>query len=147
MRKASSFLLLLLCVALNVFSQSRMLTGKVTDSKDGSPMAGVTVSAKGTTVSTQTDANGNYSISVPANSKALVFSYVGFGSEEAAIRAGNTMNLALTSDERRLQEVVVIGYGTQKKKSVTSAITKVYFADINNLVTPSFDKQLAGRAA
>ncbi len=147
MRKASSFLLLLLCVALNVFSQSRMLTGKVTDSKDGSPMAGVTVSAKGTTVSTQTDANGNYSISVPANSKALVFSYVGFGSEEAAIRAGNTMNLALTSDERRLQEVVVIGYGTQKKKSVTSAITKVDVADINNLVTPSFDKQLAGRAA
>jgi len=147
MRKASSFLLLLLCAALTGLSQSRTLTGKVTDTKDGSPMAGVTVSVKGTTVSTQTDAGGNYSLTVPADSKVLVFSYVGFGAEEVPIRSSNAVNLAMTSDERKLQEVVVVGYGTQKKKSVTAAITKVDVSEINNLVTPSFDKQLSGRAA
>ena len=147
MRKACSFLLLLLCVASTVFSQNRTLTGKVTDSKDGTAMAGVTVSVKGSTISTQTDVNGNFSMSVPADAKTLVFSYVGFGSEDVPIRNNNTMNLAMTSDERKLQEVVVIGYGTQKKKSVTAAITKVDVSEINNLVTPSFDKQLAGRAA
>ncbi len=147
MRKASSFLLLLLCAALTGLSQSKTLTGRVTDSKDGSPMAGVTVSVKGTTVSTQTDVNGNYSLTVPADSKVLVFSYVGFGSEEVSVRNSNSVNLAMTSEERKLQEVVVVGYGTQKKKSVTAAITKVDVSEINNLVTPSFDKQLSGRAA
>src|SRR4051812_8309638 len=147
MRKASAFLLLLLCAAFTAYSQSRTLTGKVTDSKDGMPMAGVTVLVKGSSVSTQTDLNGNYSLTLPTNAKSLVFSYVGFGSEEVAIRASNNLNLALTSDERKLQEVVVVGYGTQRKKSVTAAITKVDVSEINNLVTPSFDKQLAGRAA
>ena len=148
MRKACTFLSLLLLAAFAVYAQDRTISGKVTDSKDGTPLAGVTVTVKGSTTSSQTDANGNFSISVPSNAKTLVFSYVGFGAEEMAIRANNsTIDLAMTSDERRLQEVVVVGYGTQKKKAVTAAITKVDVADINNLVTPSFDKQLAGRAA
>jgi hypothetical protein len=105
------------------------------------------VTAKGTSNGVQTDADGKFSIRVPANARTLVFSYVGFGSEEVSIRNNNTVDLAMTSDDRRLQEVVVVGYGTQRKKAVTAAITKVDVTDINNLVTPSFDKQLAGRAA
>lgn len=147
MRKASSFLLMLLCAAFSVYAQNRTLTGKVTDSNDGTPLAGVSVTVKGSTGGVQTDANGNFSISVPSNARTLVFSYVGFGVEEVSIRNNNTVNLALTSDDRRLQEVVVVGYGTQRRKAVTAAITKVDVTDINNLVTPSIDKQLAGRAA
>src|SRR5262245_49952839 len=117
MRKEFSFLLLLLLAAFTVFAQNRTLTGKVTDSKDGSPLSGVSVTVKGSSTGVQTDANGNFSISVPSNAKTLVFSYVGFGTEEAAIRNNNnTIDLSLISDDRRLQEVVVVGYGTQKKK-------------------------------
>ncbi|HYF30452.1 MAG TPA: TonB-dependent receptor [Chitinophagaceae bacterium] len=147
MRKVCPFLMALLLSALTVFAQDRTVSGKVTDSKDGTPLAGVSVTVKGSSTGVQTDANGNFSISVPANARTLVFSYVGFGSEEASIRNSNTVDIALTSDDRRLQEVVVVGYGTQRRKAVTAAITKVDVTDINNLVTPSFDKQLAGRAA
>jgi TonB-dependent starch-binding outer membrane protein SusC len=147
MRKACSFLLLLLLAASSVYAQSRTIAGKVTDNKDGTPLAGVSVTVKGSTTGVQTDANGNFSITVPANARTLVFSYVGFGSEEVSIRNNTTIDMALTSDESRLQEVVVVGYGTQRKKAVTAAITKVDVTEINNLVTTSFDKQLAGRAA
>ncbi len=147
MRKEFSFLFMLLFAASTAFSQSRTISGKVTDSKDGSPLVGVSVAVKGGTGGVQSDASGNFSITVPADARTLVFSYVGFGQEEVAIRNNTTINLALTSDEQRLQEVVVVGYGTQRKKSVTAAITKVDVSEINNLVTASFDKQLAGRAA
>ena len=147
MRKASSFLLLLLCVALNVFSQSRTVTGKVTDTKDGSPLAGVTVTVKGSTVSTQTDTYGNFSISVPTNAKALVFSYVGFGNEEVTIRSGNTLDVGLTSEERKLQEVVVVGYGTQRKRDVTGNVSKIAGDAVKNTPVQSFDQALSGRAA
>lgn len=146
MRNALAILLLLFA-ALYSHAQSRTITGKVTDSKDNTPMPGVSVTVKGSSGGVQTDANGSFSISVPTNARTLVFSYVGFGAEEVSIRNNTTVDVALTSDERGLQEVVVVGYGTQKRKAVTAAITKVDVADINNLVTPSFDKQLAGRAA
>jgi len=147
MRKASSFLLLLLCVALNVFSQSRTLTGKVTNSIDGSPLAGVTVTVKGSTVSSQTDSYGNFSISVPSNAKTLVLSYVGFGSEEVAIRNDNTIDVVLTSDERKMQEVVVVGYGTQRKRDVTGNVSKIAGDAVRNTPVQSFDQALSGRAA
>ena len=148
MRKVCSFLWVLLLPALTVFAQSRTISGKVTDSKDGTPLSGVSVTVKGSSNGVQTDASGNFSISVPTTARMLVFSYVGFGSEEVAIRNNNnTIDLALTSDDRRLQEVVVVGYGTQRRKAVTAAITKVDVTEINNLVSSSFDKQLAGRAA
>lgn len=147
MRKAFTFLTLLLCSVFSAYAQNRTLTGKVTDSKDATPLAGVSVTLKGSSTGVQTDANGSFSITVPSNARTLVFSYVGYGTEEISIRNSNTLDIALTSDENRLQEVVVVGYGTQRKKSVTAAITKVDVTEINNLVTPSFDKQLAGRAA
>src|SRR5215213_190593 len=104
MRKACSFLLMLLCAAFSVYAQERTLTGKVTDSKDGAALAGVSVTLKGSSNGVQTDASGNFSIRVPSNARTLVFSYVGFGSEEVSIRNNNTIDLALTSDERRLEE-------------------------------------------
>lgn len=145
--KNACTILLLLFAALSSYAQNRTVSGKVTDSKDNTPLAGVSVTVKGSSGGVQTDATGNFSISVPSNARTLVFSYVGFGAEEVSIRNNANVDIALTSDERGMQEVVVVGYGTQRKKAVTAAITKVDVADINNLVTPSFDKQLAGRAA
>ena len=117
------------------------------DTKDGMPLAGVTVSVKGSTVSAQTDATGNFSIAVPQNAKALVFSYVGFGTEEVSIKNSTTIDIGLTSEDRKLQEVVVVGYGTQRKRDVTGNVSKIAGDAIRNAPVQSFDQALSGRAA
>jgi TonB-linked SusC/RagA family outer membrane protein len=127
-----------------IAAQTNKVNGTVVDS-NGEPVISATVVVKGTTVGTTTSLDGTFSINVPEGQNTLVFTLVGMKPVEA--RAVSGMRVVMESDEKLLDEVVVVGYGTQKKKDVTSAISRVGGEDISNLATPSFESQLAGRAA
>ncbi|MFN8690195.1 MAG: carboxypeptidase-like regulatory domain-containing protein, partial [Cyclobacteriaceae bacterium] len=130
LRIRSCLLLLLMVFTVSAMAQSRTVTGKVTDSGDGSPIPGVNVLEKGTSNGTVTDADGNYSISVGSNA-VLVFSFVGYTSQEATVGSQSTLDIGLQPDVTALSEVVVVGYGTQEKKEITSAVASVSAENFN----------------
>ncbi|MFD3001993.1 SusC/RagA family TonB-linked outer membrane protein [Pontibacter toksunensis] len=101
--------------------QELAVTGKVTD-ESGVGLPGVTVLLKGTDKAAPTDASGNYTITVPDGNGTLVFSYIGFASQEVPVNNRSTINVTLGADAKALEEVVVVGYGTQKKSDVTGAV-------------------------
>lgn len=138
---------LVFAVLSQAFAQSRTVTGTVTDQATGTGLPGVAVLVQGTTVGTATSADGSYTINVPADGATLVFRYIGYETVERAVGNANTVDVSLAVDNRQLEEVVVVGYGTQLKRDVTSSISQVNGEEIANLATPSFDQQLAGRAS
>jgi TonB-dependent starch-binding outer membrane protein SusC len=142
-------LVLLSCflVLLSVTSWAqRAISGKVTDDK-GNPLTGISVVVKGTNTGTITSSDGTYSITVPANGKTLIFSGVDMTAKEVVIGSQNSVNITMLSADKSLQEVVVIGYGTQRRGAVTSAITKIKGSDLADIPVVSVDKQLAGKAS
>ena len=128
-----------------VNAQTTKVVGKVISADDDAPVIGASVIVEGTTTGTITDFNGAFSIDVPKNAKTLIISYIGMESQKVGIKP--VLNVIMKTDSQNLDEVVVVGYGTQRKKDVTSAISKVGGEDLSNLAAPSFDTQLAGRAA
>ena len=106
----------------------KKIAGTVTDAK-GQPLAGVTVSVKGTTSGALTDAKGKYEVNAPANAATLVFSFVGMKTQEIAIGTSSTVDALLLEDLLGLEEVVVIGYGTSKKEDLSAAIASVPHAE------------------
>ena len=121
------------------------VTGKVTD-ENGEGLPGVSVLAKGTAVGTITDTDGNYILEVPDNATVLVFSYVGYLSEEVAIGGKNVVDIQLVPDIERLEEIVVIGYGTVQKSDLTGAISSVKAEDLPISANTSINQALAARA-
>jgi hypothetical protein len=105
-------------------AQNRTITGQVVDDK-GSGIANASVVVKGTSVGTVTNVNGSFSLSVPSNARALIVSYIGMGEKEIALTNNSTYNVGLSATKSDLQEVVVVGYGTQKRASVTASQTTV----------------------
>ena len=120
MKKTLFFLTLILSWVI-VNAQGRLITGSVTDDKND-PLPGVTVLVKGTTTGTITDVNGKYSINVPQNMNELVFSYIGFASQEINIAGKSNVDVKLMPDVIGLGEVVAVGYGTQKKVNLTGSV-------------------------
>jgi TonB-linked SusC/RagA family outer membrane protein len=122
------FLLIISALALFVFAanaQNRTIAGKVTDDK-GQPLLGASVTIKGTQSSVVTNADGTFSINVPAGSKTISFSSVGFVSQDVSIGTRSVINAAMSSQDKSLEEVVVIGYGSGKRKSdVVGSVTKI----------------------
>ncbi len=110
-----------------VFAQTKTMSGKVTDEKDKVSLPGVTVTVKGTTKRAGTDGDGNYRLADVSNSDVLVFSYIGYTIKEvpASSANGTTLNVVLSADATNLNEVVVVGYGTQKRSDVTGAVASV----------------------
>ena len=145
-KKLLLFFLLLTSISI-VFAQNKTITGKVTDQKDGSPLPGVSVVVKGMPASgTQTNATGNYTISVPAGAKTLVFKYVGYKEADLPI-TGNTIDAQLEFDPKQLTEVVVVGYGTQKRANITGSIVTVSGKETENTPVTTFEQALQGRTA
>ncbi|HUR67462.1 MAG TPA: TonB-dependent receptor [Chitinophagaceae bacterium] len=144
MRKLYLLLLGVVCFATQALAQ-RTVTGKVSDEK-GNPLANVSVLVRGTTTGTTTKDDGSYSLTVPANARALVFSAVDMSPVEYAIGTTAVINATLKAEDKTMSEVVVVGYGTQQKKAFTGSSSKVDAKEFANLITPSIDKQLAGRA-
>lgn len=128
-------------------AQERTVSGKVLSGDDNQPLPGVSVAVKGSTRGTTTDANGDYRISVPTNNAVLVFSAVGFVSQEITVGTKSAVNLTLNTDTRSLNEVVVIGYGTQKKSQTTGAISSVTSKQIIEMPITNLGQALQGRVA
>lgn len=126
-------------------AQVKDVTGQVTDSRDGSPLAKVTVKVKGSNVTTETSADGSFSLKAPANATELIFSYVGYNDLEAPIKS--VMEIQLVPGDKSLNEVVVVGYGTRIKRDVTGSIAKVSAKELGNTPVTSFESALQGRAA
>ena len=130
----------------NVFAQNVTVKGKVSDT-GGQPVIGATVMlSSNQTVGTQTDLDGNYSISVPSNS-SLIFSCVGYTTQTVAVAGKSVIDVVLSEDAEFLQETVVIGYGVQKKSDVTGAIASVKETDLENRTTTDVAQALQGKAA
>ncbi|WP_052670968.1 SusC/RagA family TonB-linked outer membrane protein [Draconibacterium sediminis] len=109
----------------NILDQTqKTLTGEVTDN-NGEPLPGVTVVVKGTTIGTVTNFDGKFSVDVPDDAEILVFSFVGFKPQEYTIAGQNVFNITLEEETVGLDEVVVVGYGTQKKESVVGSISQI----------------------
>ncbi len=129
-----------------VATVDRTISGTVTDEEDES-LPGVNVVVKNTTVGTVTDIDGNYSLTVADDAQTLVFSSVGYLTEEVTIGSQSVIDLTLLPDIQSLSEVVVVGYGTQKKSDLTGAISSVTPEDINRISERRLETALQGRAA
>lgn len=122
-------LLGLFCCLSAALAQQRTLTGKVTDQSNGQELPGVSVTIKGSQRGAVTGANGTFSISTEPTA-VLVFSFIGYNSTEVAVGTRETVNVALEPSSQNLEEVVVVGYGTQKRATLTAAVTQLRREDL-----------------
>ncbi len=123
------------------------ISGRVTSSEDNSELPGVNVLVKGTTQGTVTDIEGKYQIDVPSSESVLVFSSIGFVSEEIAVGDQTVIDMVLVPDIKSLSEVVVVGYGTVKKSDVTGSVASVTAEELQEVPVQSISQALQGRAA
>ena len=137
--------MMLLTMSISAYAQ-KTVSGVVTSSEDKQPLVGVSVVVKGTANGTITDIDGKYSLSVPEKS-TLVFSFVGFTSLEQVFDGSSTLNVELKVGADVLNEVVVTGYGTQLKRTLTGNIAKIKSKDIQDVPVSSVDQALQGKAA
>ncbi|MGF2414833.1 MAG: TonB-dependent receptor plug domain-containing protein, partial [Ferruginibacter sp.] len=142
-------LILLLCsffAVVQLNAQNRTVTGKVTDA-NGNPVANASVVVKGTSIGTTTATDGTFSLQVNSTVKSLSISSINFGEQQFSIGRDNTVKAILQAADTKLTEVLVVAYGTQKKKEITGAIGRVGGQDIENKPFTSIDKALQGATA
>lgn len=128
-----------------LIAQSHTIKGKVFD-ENGLPIANANIFVKGTSKGAATDLDGSFTILVSSTAKSLIISSLNFVTQERLISNNKTFQIILKPSAQDLGDVVVVGYGTQKKTAFTGAASKVEVKEFSNLLTPSVDKQLAGRA-
>lgn len=143
-------ILFVMCMGLltraSAQNASKVVTGTVYDEK-GITLPGVNVMVKGTTLATSTNLDGKYSISVPAGKTVLVYSFIGSATQEVVVGTNTQINVNLKSASTILSDVVVIGYGTQKRQDVNGSVSSVLAKDIANVPQPSLDQLIQGKAA
>ena len=146
MRRCLLACILLLNLSL-AFAQQVTISGTVTGS-DNAPVEGVSVKVKGSqTAGAITDAEGKYRITIPNKDAFLIFSHVGYVERELSPGKNSTFDVVLQSRIKESEEVVVVGYGTVRKKDLTGSVAKVNMEDINKAPVRSFDEALAGRTS
>lgn len=138
-------LVLLLFISIEVMAQS-VVTGKVLGDSS-QPLSGVTVSEKGTSNATLSKEDGSFSIRLTTSKPVLILSNVGFTEKEVAVSKQNNISITLAAESKQLNDVVVVGYGTQRKKDLTGAIASVGAKDIEKIPTNGVDKALQGQVA
>lgn len=124
----------------------RMVRGKVSDEK-GDSLPGVSILVKGTQRGLITDSDGRFSIEVPNENAVLIFSFVGYLTQEVKVESRTSIDIALAVDEKNLEEVVVVGYGTQSRRNVTGSIAKIDMKQTENLPNTNIGQALRGRVA
>src|SRR6218665_1947541 len=122
------------------------IKGKVTDAKTGEPLPGVSVLGKGTTAGSVTNSDGEYSLELDGSEAILLFSFVGYVSQEIQADGQTEINVQLAADQKQLDEVVVVGYGTQKKENLTGAVQVVSSKDLENRPAANATSLLQGNA-
>ena len=120
------------------------ITGKITD-EEGNPLAGASVKLKGTEKGVAADANGNFTLQIPDANGILVVSYIGYVTQELAAATAGNLNIVLKRQETQMDDVVVVGYGTQKKVTVTGSVAAVKGADLEKAPTMNLSNAIAGR--
>ncbi|NSL88384.1 TonB-dependent receptor [Chitinophaga sp. Mgbs1] len=146
MRKLLLVVASMLLIASSLLAQNRHVTGKITD-EAGNALPGVSVSIPGSRTGTVTDTKGGFSLNIPQDAKALKISFVGYETQLLPVSGSNIGSIILKADTKAISEVVVVGYGTQKRKDVTGVITTVKGASVAQLPVQSFEAGLGGRAA
>ncbi|HYW94758.1 MAG TPA: TonB-dependent receptor [Bacteroidales bacterium] len=132
---------------LSLYSQDFRISGMVTDASTGGPVPGATVAVQGTTSGTITDINGQYEILAPSDESTLIISFVGYKSAEIPVEGRHVIDIALNVDLTKLDEVVVIGYGTQKKEDLTGSVAVVNVDEMNKSNFSTLSNAFQGRAA
>jgi TonB-linked SusC/RagA family outer membrane protein len=140
-------LLLILFPAVHYsYAQTRSVTGKVTSSDEGMPIPGVNILVKETSTGTVTDVDGNYTISVTEDA-ILVFSSIGYGSQEVNVGGRSVIDVVLVADIKSLSEVVIVGYGSQRRADITSAVSVIDMENIGDVPATNVSRLLQGQAA
>ena len=127
-----------------IFAQTRSISGIVSDNI-GNPLIGVTISVKGTSLGVVTDVNGAYTMHNITVGQTLVFSYIGYRTEEVLIRNQEVINIIMSENSVLMEEVVVVGYGTQKKVSVTGSVSNVPVKSLQMNSTPTLNNAISGK--
>jgi TonB-dependent starch-binding outer membrane protein SusC len=153
-RHMSKFLLLFFALFFSVLqlsAQDRTISGKITDQKDGTPIGGVSVTAKGNNIGTQSDGNGNFSLTVPSGTRSIIISYVNYATQEISITGEfanqSSFNINMSSSESTLSEVVVVGYGSQTKRTKVQTSSIIKSDAFRNMPIVSATQALQGQAA
>ena len=140
----------LVVVNLNIFGitaddlQQKRVTGTVTDSKTGEALPGVNIVVQGTTTGTITDIGGKYSLDIPNTNAVLVFSFISYVNQAITVGSQNTINVSLIEEVKALDEVVVVGYGTQKKVNLTGSVSSITSEKLSVVPTPNVSTLLYG---
>lgn len=135
---------LLIVFGGTLYAQQARVTGKVSDS-NGDPLIGVSIAVKNTQNTTQTDVNGNYSLSINTPNPVLIFKYLGFATQEISLNGRTTVNVVLESESKALDEIVVIGYGNVKKSDLTGAVASIKADDLTKGSNINMQQALQGR--
>lgn len=147
-RRLSIFLWILL-ITLSAFTSSAQtisVSGTVKD-ESGQALPGVSVAVKGTSIGGITNAKGQYKLTVPTGNNTLVFSFIGYANQETQINGQVSINVILSTESKSLNEIVVVGYGTQNKRDVTGAVSTIKASDLNTTNAVSIDNLVQGKAA
>lgn len=147
LRTLKGIFLLSLLFCASSYAQIKKITGRVTDSSDGGPIPGANVSLKGKPSNVSTNANGEYTIQADPATDALVFSFIGFKRQSIALDGKSFLDVKLDPDNKALDEVVVIGYGTKKRSEVVGAISTIKGEDIEDIPAPNIAAALRNRIA
>ena len=144
-------MLFILCISLsslNLLAQNKILKGKIIATRDNTPVSGATVSIKGSSISAAASSDGSFSIPVNSSRVTLVISSVGYVKNELVVDASqNNITVALDEDQTTMDEVVLVGYGSQKKSDLTGAISSIKGSDLTQLSTQRVDQAIQGRAS
>ncbi|THD66812.1 TonB-dependent receptor [Robertkochia marina] len=143
-----SLLCFLMLSATAMYAQERIITGTVTDQSDV-PLAGVTVMLENTSIGTSSDFDGNFTLRIPPEilDPVIVFSYVGFETQKTPVGVSSNLEIILEENATALEDVVVVGYGQQKKESLTASVGVISNEEIQTTVNPSVAQQLTGKIA
>lgn len=133
--------------SLTAAPADRIIRGIVRDAESKTTLPGVNVILKGSQVGTTTDVDGRYELSIPEGNAVLVVSFVGYVSQVLDVTSASVMDVSLAVDQKALDEVVVVGYGTQSKRNVTGSIAKVDMKQTENLPNTNVTQALRGRVA
>ncbi|MBK7134441.1 MAG: TonB-dependent receptor [Bacteroidales bacterium] len=134
----------LIVIMLKEEVPQQIITGKVTDASTGEGLIGVSIVLKGTTIGVNSDINGNYSISAPAPDATLLFSFIGYSSQEVLVSGRSKIDISLELDVTTLEEVVVVGYGTQKKSDITGTVTSLPKGRLENVPNINIAQAIQG---
>ena len=137
--------LFLVFSCIQLLAQTKTVSGTLTDAETGKPIPSVTINVKGSTVSTSTDENGHYSIKVPAKESILKFSSVGFAYKELKVGDRTTLSFSLTKEQKAMDDVVVVGYGSKKRANVLGAVASIKAEDIEDLPVANLGTALVNR--